>query len=90
MPEFDAPVGWSAFPPTDGTVWRYRERGATGVVTITREEDGKRIYDAMHNDAKGTGSSLSTGSRRKAAWFAMKGTLEGVPKSYPRALRTSE
>jgi hypothetical protein len=84
--EFDARPGWTAFEKTDGAVWRYRKRGASGVVAITNVE-GKRLYDAMHNDAKGTGSSLETPSRRKAAWFAMKGTLEGLPKAakYPRA-----
>lgn len=56
------------------------------MVAITNVE-GKRLYDATHNDAKGTGTSLETPSRRKAAWFAMKGTLEGLPKArkYPRA-----
>jgi len=71
-------------------VWRYRERGASGVVAITNV-DGKRHYDATHNDRFGTGSSLATTSRRKAAWFAMKGTLEGLPKvrKYARARRAS-
>lgn len=84
--DFEARAGWTAFPGTDGAVWRYRTRGTSGVVVITSVE-GKRVYDATHNDSHGTGSSLATPSRRKAAWFAMKGTLHGLPKApkYPRA-----
>lgn len=85
--KFEAAMGWSAFEETDGAVWRYRARGAAGVVAMTRGQDGKIDYDATHNDHFGNGSSLATRSRRKAAWFAMKGTLEGLPKArkYARA-----
>jgi hypothetical protein len=84
---FEARPGWTAFEKTDGAVWRYRNRGASGVVAILREPDGTRLYEATHNDPRGTGTSLATGSRRRAAWFAMKDTLEGVSKAvkYPRA-----
>lgn len=86
--KFEADEGWSAFPKTDGAVWRYRERGASGVVAITRGEGGA-VYDATHNDSLGNGSSLETSNRRRAAWFAMKGTTKGLPKRprYPRAAR---
>lgn len=80
MEDFEPRVGWSAFAGTDGAVWRYRSRGASGVVAITHREDGKRVFDATHNNAYGKGSSLTTESRRQAAWFAMKGTLEGLPR----------
>lgn len=72
---------------TQGTAWRYRARGIAGVVMITLDAEGKRTYEATHNDSTGQDSEYTTPARRTAAWFAMRGTKKGLPPKprYPRA-----
>jgi hypothetical protein len=84
--KFEADEGWMPVN-TLGRAWRYRARGVAGVVMIFLGDDGKRTYEATHNDSSGKDSELTTRVRRKAAWFAMRGTKKGLPERprYPRA-----
>ncbi len=75
---FEPDQGWV---PVDanGTVWRYRTRGSSGVVVFKHEGEGQsaaRSYEAMHLDRFSNDETITTRSRRKAVRFAVAGTTK--------------
>lgn len=75
---FEPDQGWVPVD-TNGTVWRYRTRGSSGVIVFKREgegQDGARSYEATHLDRFSNDQTITTPSRRKAVRFAITGTTK--------------
>ena len=69
---FEARQGWVAVSP-DGSVWCYRARGCAGVLVFERNDAGKVLFQATHQDCFSVDTSLTTESRRTAIRFAVTG-----------------
>lgn len=69
---FEMHLGWL---PVDakGWIWRYRERGSYGVLVINRDAEGKRSFEATHQDSSSNDETITTRSKRKAVRFVEEG-----------------
>jgi hypothetical protein len=74
---FEAREGWVP-ANTEGSVWRYRKRGSAGVLAFKRTEDGRRLYEATHQDCFASDATITTGRRKRAVRFAVTGA-EAAP-----------
>ena len=75
---FEAREGWVP-ANTEGSVWCYRTRGNAGVLAFRRTDDGKRLYEATHQDCYASDETITTTRRVEAVRFAARGPVAPAP-----------